>query len=516
MQTLLQDYLRFHADRHPETLFASDSVQSLNKQQAFARIERIAAALQAQGLKKGDRIALIGKNSVDQVLVLIACACSGIVPVAMNYRLTAAEWEYIIADAGAGFLFIDAAFASDTDGKLKDIPAAILLGEDPQIPSLDAWMDAHPGDFNAPGISADDTLFQIYTSGTTGSPKGVLLSHNNVTSNAQQTTMTNGKFPLVGDRILVIAPLYHAGGLVGALVALSFGASLTIHHDFNAREFIETLAREKIRRTTAVPVMLQFAISSVPNIRDYDFSNLDVITYGASAISEDLLKRSMEIFGCDFGQGYGQTEATAGLTMLTSKDHRLALQGKPYLLRSCGRPLFGTEIRIVNDSGEEVAVGEPGEIIARGPQVMQGYWNRDEANRETLRNGWLHTGDIGRIDDEGYIYILDRKKDLIISGAENIYPAEIENILMNHPYIDDVAVIGVADDKWGEVPFAVITIPADEHHPQLSLQELQQFCADKLARYKIPKHLAYIESLPRNPSGKVLKTELRKRFAAID
>jgi acyl-CoA synthetase (AMP-forming)/AMP-acid ligase II len=218
------------------------------------------------------------------------------------------------------------------------------------------------------------------------------------------------------------------------------------------------------------------------------------------------LKQAMAIFKCAFVQMYGQTEASSALTCLTADDHRRALIDAPELLRSCGRAVVNTQIRIVDKSGNDVAQGESGEIIARGPQIMQGYWHRDEANASTLKDGWLHTGDAGKMDAEGYVYILDRVKDLIISGAENIYPAEIENVLMQHESVQDGAVIGVPDAQWGEVALAVLIIKPGF---ALDVDALKTFCKSRLAGFKVPKHFVSAEQLPRNPSGKILKKELR-------
>ena len=230
------------------------------------------------------------------------------------------------------------------------------------------------------------------------------------------------------------------------------------------------------------------------------------MNYGASPISVDLLTRCLEVFDCEFYQGYGQTEATTALTFLTHDDHMRALESKPELLRSCGRPVFATELRIVDDQGKTLPTGEIGEILARGPQVMKGYWKREEATAKTVVDGWLHTGDAGYLDDEGYLYIKDRVKDLVISGGENIYPAEVENTLMSHPAIADAAVIGVPDETWGEVPLAVL-VAGDQG--RISLEELTIHCRKTLAGFKVPKHLEYVDMLPRNPSGKILKKELR-------
>ncbi len=509
VQSIITDYIDFHANRRPHAKFIGDECQSLTFREASDKVEKIAGALIQLGLTKGDRIAIIGKNSADHLLAFLACARTGIVPTGLNYRLAPSEWSFIIKDAGAKIVLADAEFYALLDADSRALPCYLLAGEHDGKATFDEWIEQTSRPFVTPNILPDDILFQMYTSGTTGLPKGALLTHSNVVTNSFQAPTTNGHFPTINDKYLTIAPLYHAAGLIGTLVAAIFGVEILIQRDYDPVGFIETLANEKITGTTVIPVMLQFSIACVPNIRDFDFSHLDAISYGASPIAEELLRESIDIFGCEFAQGYGQTEATAGLTMLSREDHLAAINGKPELLGSCGRPLIGTEMKIVNNEGQEVPRGEPGEIIARGPQVMQGYWNRPEATAKTIVNGWLHTGDIGRMDEEGYVYILDRAKDMIISGGENVYPVEVEKTLISHEAIDDVAVIGVPDERWGEVPLAVIV---SSNRSALSVTVIDEYCRGKLAGYKIPKHIECVDMLPRNPTGKILKKDLREQF----
>jgi len=501
----LIDHIQFHAQHRQETMMASDCSKSLSYGQAWQHINRIAARLQNVGIGKGDRVAILAKNSVDNLCVLLACARVGAVAVGINYRLTQDEINYIATDAGIQFLFFSNEFNSLRGDYLSGKPAVCFDGN--SSPTLfENWLSDNENVIDA-NVNGDDILFQMYTSGTTGRPKGVLISHSNVLSNCFQAPMSTGLGMRTGERALIIAPFFHAVGLVGSLLGLIYGVSLVIHSDYDPTGMIETLANDDIHTVALIPVMLQFSLAMVPNIKDYDFSSLHTISYGASPISETLLRECIDVFGCDFTQGYGQTEATMALTFLTADDHRRALAGKPDLLRSCGRAVFASEVKIVDAEGNELPRGEIGEIIANGPQIMQGYWNQADATKHTIIDGWLHTGDAGRMDEEGYIYIQDRLKDMIISGGENIYPAEIENILVSHPQIQDAAVIGVPDVKWGEVPLAVLIANDDQ---RLTSDELENYCQGKLARYKIPRKLEYLDSLPRNPTGKVLKKSIRE------
>lgn len=505
----LCEYLDFHATNRGDVMMASDANSSLSYREARDYVQDIAAALQSSGIAKGDRVGILAKNSVDNFCVFLACARIGAVAVGLNYRLSVDELNFIASDANIKLLCFDSEFDELRGEYLQGKPGVCIDGDIAGTTSLAAWLEG-AGTFNDVAVTADDTLFHMYTSGTTGRPKGVLISHGNVLINCYQAPLSSGVWSRVGERALVIAPNFHAVGLVGSLMGVIYGSSLVIHRDYDPVGMIETLANDRINVVAVIPVMLQFSMMMVPNIKDYDFSHLHTINYGASPIPESLLKECMDTFGCDFVQGYGQTEATMALAFLTAEDHRRALASEPELLRSCGRAVAGTEIKIVDDAGQEAPRGEIGEIVARGPQIMQGYWHNDEATAKTVVDGWLHTGDAGLMDERGYLFIKDRVKDMIISGGENIYPVEIENHLMAHPQIDDAAVIGIPDEKWGEVPLAVLV---SGENPPLSEEELEAYCRGKLAGFKIPRKLEYIPGLPRNPSGKILKKDLRQLFA---
>lgn len=504
----LIDYIAFQARTRPGFLFARDEVSDLDYAAAWRRARQIGARLAAESLGFEDRVGILGKNGVDNLLLFLGCATVGVVPVAINYRLTATEIAQIADDAEIKALFHDAEFAEILDDSLRALPRVCSFGEMDGVPGMDKWLaDIEP--VTPRQAEATDVVVQMYTSGTTGVPKGALLTHGGLVTNAFQAAVSHG-FPVrAGDKGLMIAPSFHAVGLAGALWTLMFGGGLIIHRDFNPQAMVETIAAEGIVAMAAVPVMLQFALM-VPDIGNYDFSSLQLISYGGSPLAPSLLKQCVDVFGCDFAQGYGQTEATTAITFLTPADHRRAMEEKPELLTSCGKPVIGTELKIIGDNGETLPAGEVGEILVRGPQLMKGYWKREEATAATLKDGWLHTGDAGLIDDEGYLYIKDRVKDMIISGGENVYPAELEKVLLAHPDIADAAVIGVADDKWGEVPLAVLVA---QDGNQLDIDALTAFCKDKLAGFKIPKKLAYVDMLPRNPSGKILKKILREQFA---
>lgn len=504
----LNDYVAYHARSRPNFFFARDEVLELDYASAWHRARQIGARLVADGLGVEDRVGVLGKNGVDNLLLFLGCATVGVVPVAINYRLTASEIAQIAGDAEIKALFHDAEFAELLSEPLQSLPRVCSFGQLDGVSAMDQWLaDIEPVEPRQ--AEADDVLVQMYTSGTTGVPKGALLTHGGVVTNCFQSAVSHGHPTRAGDKGLMIAPSFHAVGLAGALWTLIFGGGLVIHRDFNPQAMVETISAEGISAMAAVPVMLQFALM-VPDLDKYDFSSLKLISYGGSPLAPSLLKQCVDVFGCEFAQGYGQTEATTAITFLTPADHRRAMAEKPELLTSCGKPIIGTELKIIGDDGQALPAGEVGEILVKGPQLMKGYWKRDEATASTLKDGWLHTGDAGCIDEEGYLYIKDRVKDMIISGGENVYPAELEKVLHSHPDIADVAVIGVADDKWGEVPLAVLVA---QDGKELDIDALTDFCKDKLAGFKIPKKLTYIDMLPRNPSGKILKKVLREQFA---
>jgi acyl-CoA synthetase (AMP-forming)/AMP-acid ligase II len=284
------------------------------------------------------------------------------------------------------------------------------------------------------------------------------------------------------------------------------GGCLVIHRGFDPARVVEALQSDRIALTTMVPAMIQ-ACLAVPGVDGHDYPDLQSIAYGGSAIAEPVLRRALEVFGCDFYQGFGQTESSAGLTYLTEADHRTALAGQPELLASCGRPLPGTEVRIVDDTGAPVPGGTVGEIVARGPQLMDGYWNRPDETAVTLADGWLHTGDLGFVDNACYLTVCDRRTDMIVSGGENVASREVESVLLAHPTVSDVAVIAVPHERWGEAVHAVV-VPAPGQVVELAV--LVEHCAGRLARFKAPRSLEVTDVIPRNAGGKVLKAALRE------
>jgi fatty-acyl-CoA synthase len=507
----LQDPLEYRARLQPDVEFAVMGGDRVSYAEAEAGANRIAHALVAAGLEVGDRVAVLAKNCIEFVLFYYGAAKAGVVPVPLNYRLAPPEWVYIVNDSSAKLLVAAGELADAVDAvrdELVSVKSHVALGAEPKgWKSWEAFLGGQPDTPPQRDITGACQLYQMYTSGTTGRPKGAVLTHGAVCWNLVQAST---EFGLVnGERVLIVAPLYHAAAAVTSFATILLGGSLYIQEDFDPAEVIRAMSEERIVLALLVPAMIQFCLVGVPDVAERDYPALRTVVYGASAIAEQTLRQAIDAFGCDFIQAYGMTEATALAANLLPSDHQRALREKPALLLSAGRPVVGTEIRVVDENDEPVPSGTIGEILVRGPQLMEGYWKREGESREALRGGWMHTGDAGVLDEEGYLYVQDRVKDMIVSGAENIYPREIEDVLYQHPAVAEAAAIGVPDDTWGEVVKAMVVRKAGA---QAGAEEILEFCRGRLAGYKQPRSLDFVEALPRNLSGKVLKRELREPY----
>lgn len=472
-----------------------------------ARCNRLGNGLMAGGLKSGDRVATLMMNSAEFVEIFFGGAKVGAVIVPLNWRLVADELSFILTDSGAEILVFGTAFA-EVAADLHARGAAgtkvktwIHVGDDTDRPefarSYDAMLAAQSEDTPALGASDDDLLFIMYTSGTTGLPKGAMHSHN--------TTLWSSLTGLVtadirwDDRYLICLPLFHVGALQPLFSTVHRGGTVVIMAQFDPSRIWESYTEEKITVTLAVPAMLNFMLTTY-DAAAHDVSNLRWIMSGAAPVPVSLIEKYAKM-GIEIHQVYGLTES-CGPGCLISPDEAIERAG------STGKAFFHTDVKVVDSDGNEVAANETGEVLVRGPHIMLGYWNRPEATAETIVDGWLHTGDIAMIDADGHIYIRDRIKDMIISGGENVYPAEIENVLAAHEGIKDVAVIGIPSANWGESPLAIVVKQDDS----LDADQVLAACEGKLAPFKQPKGVEFIDVIPRNPSGKVLKRVLREQF----
>ena len=423
--------------------------------------------------------------------------------VGVNWRLAGPEVAHILEDAGAKVLFVGDEMAETVAGILDDLPELklVVANDGDRFEPLDTWIADQPDTDPQVPTTDTDVATQLYTSGTTGHPKGVMLTNENlatiINNVASQWRMEPGSVSLAA------MPMFHIGGSGWAFVSMAFGAEVVLLRDIDPAAVIDLIGAHQITHAFLVPAVLQFMLM-MPNLADADVSSLELVVYGASPITERVLTDSIEAFGCDFMQVYGLTETTGAITQLDPDAHR------PDLLRSCGKAYPWVEIRCVDASGDDVATGTVGEIWTRSGQNMAGYHNKPEATDEAVTSdGWFKTGDAGYLDDEGHLFIHDRVKDMIVSGGENVYPAEIENVLAQHPSVADVGVIGIPDEKWGETVKAVVVANPDATVDQ---EELIAFARERLAGFKLPRSVDVVEELPRNPSGKILKKDLRAPY----
>ena len=503
--------IEFNALNYPEVTALRCGEHALSYAELNARAEQLAAGLQARGVAAGQRIAMLAKNSVEFPLVLLASMKLGSVLVPLNFRLASAELGDILRDSRSTLLIVGDAelrAVADAASSAAHVHTRIAIGDSaPGWEAFDA-LYSDPAGRTLQHVDSNDTVLQLYTSGTTGLPKGVMIGHRQLSDGYIMTAQIPPRLQVADSGIMPL-PLFHVAGIAASLFWLCNGLTVELMADFNPVAVVDAICRSQGCDIVLVPAMIQAILAFVPNLDQRDFSPLRRITYGASPISLDTLRAAIGVFNCDFVQGFGMTELSCMVLCLQAADHQRALAGEERLLRSCGRPLPGCELKVVNTQGEEVAPGETGELLLRSGTTMQGYWQQPEKTAETVVDGWLHTGDAGFVDEEGFFYIRDRVKDMIVSGGENIYPAEVENVLFGHPAIADVAVIGVPDAKFGEAPLAVCVLAPEQ---QTDGDSLIAFCKTQLASYKTPKQYAFVDEIPRNPSGKVLKRVLREPY----
>lgn len=470
---------------------------------------QVAAALAELGVGVQDRIAVLDKNMPEYLLVVYGGAKLGAVTVAVNWRLAAPEIEHVLNHSQSKVLLVGQAFVAQlAQMKLEHLRQIVVIGGpvSPQQVNFAQWIAAHEGAADPQiAVSPGDTCLQLYTSGTTGRPKGVETTHDNL---YLPFDAGFNLYRMSADTVsLVCMPLFHIAASGWFLISHFYGANLILLSEANPAQIVAQIPAHRVTHAQLVPAVM-LKLVQMPLVDTVDFSSLQIVLYGAAPISEEVLTRSMRLFNCGFMQAYGMTETTGLGALLLPEDHD---PGGPraHLLRSCGKPPGLMEIRIVGTDGEtQAGDGEIGEVWIRGASIMKGYWDDPEATAQTIDvDGWLHTGDIGYLKD-GCLFIHDRAKDMVISGGENIYPAEVENVLMQHPGIADAAVIGVPSDRWGETVKAILT----RSDAALSEADVIAFCRERLASYKCPTSVDWITVIPRNPSGKVLKNELREPY----
>ncbi|WP_439816842.1 fatty acid--CoA ligase [Zavarzinia sp. CC-PAN008] len=508
---VLADIPRVHArltPRAPALLF-QDRVTDFATLDRYA--SQVANGLIAAGVAPQGRIGVIDKNSDWFFETYLGTAKANVVLVGINWRLAPPEVAYVINDAKCEVLFVGPDFAPLIDKIRDQIPTVRLivsLGEARgDWPGYAAWRDGQKAEDPMLPVTSEDIAVQMYTSGTTGHPKGVQLSNANM--RAALDLVEDGVYThwSTSDVGLCAMPNFHVSGANVGMISIYVGAGTLVLREFEPNAVLDAFQKHRVTKAFFVPAAILLLLQN-PRTKDIDFSALDYIGYGASPIPLDLLRQGIETFKCKFVQCYGLTETSGTVVALLPEDHDP--NGTPRM-RSCGKPCPGVEIKIIDGDGNEAPTGAVGEILIKSPHVMTGYWNLPEATAKSIRDGWFYSGDAGYVDGDGYLYIHDRVKDMIVSGAENIYPAEVESALFGHPAIADVAVIGVPDEKWGEAVKAIVVLK-----PGMSVtpEELIARARERIAGYKVPKSVDFIDAMPRNPSGKLLKRELRAPYWA--
>jgi long-chain acyl-CoA synthetase len=506
----IADIIRTYGTSSPDVEMVSLGDDRRTWGDMLSRAGQVANALAAAGVGPGDRVSYIDKNSIEYFEVVFGAGMLDAVVVGVNWRLAPAEMQYIVNDADTKVLVVHQDFAAHLTEMvtlgLTSSPTVVVIGDMDGQQSYGDFVAGHPDTDPGAGQpeSPDTVALQLYTSGTTGLPKGAQITN----ANFEALVAAAESWAMSSDSVSLAAmPMFHIGGSGWSLFGMSNGARTVIMRELDPTGILGLISREGITHAFLVPAVLQFLLM-VPN-DGADLASMELIAYGASPITEDILVKSMEMFGCDFIQLYGLTETSGAVVQLDPDDHD---PGGPrqHLLRAAGKALPGVELKIVDpETGDSLPDGEVGEVWIKSPTNMSGYWKLPEATASSLPGGgWFRSGDAGYLRD-GYLYIHDRVKDMIISGGENIYPAEIENVLMSHPGVGDVAVIGVPDDRWGETPKAVVVrAPGTE----ATESELIEFTRGLLARFKCPSSVDFVDAIPRNPSGKVLKRELRAPY----
>ena len=475
---------------------------------------RAANAMAALGVTKGDRVSYLGKNHPLYFEALLGAAKLGAVMTPVNWRLAPPEVAYIVDNCGAEVVFVGEGFAPILSKIADQIPQVKhVIGIDAADcdgPNYREWRDGYSDEAPNVILRAEDDALQLYTSGTTGRPKGAVMTHGSILSSrdasGSEGEMRKWQEPVEGDVTLLAMPCFHISGPGTGIGTMVAGTNSIVLPEYDPTQALDLIENYNISKIFLVPAAIQILLNH-PRVGEVDFSRLKYITYGASPIPLELMKQAMEVLGCGFVQMYGMTETSGTIVALDPEDH--VPEGSKRM-RSVGTPLQGVEIKIIDEEGNELPADTVGEIATRSSKNMRGYWNNDEATRETIdADGWLRTGDAGYLDEDGYLYIHDRVKDMIISGGENVYPAEVENAIYAHPDVADVAVIGVPHEKWGEAVKACVVVKEGK---ELSESDVIAHSREHIAGYKCPKSVDFIDALPRNPSGKILRRELRAPY----
>jgi acyl-CoA synthetase (AMP-forming)/AMP-acid ligase II len=508
---LLGDVVAFGAHKYGDRAALVFSERETSFSELGERCTRLANALQTIA-SRGDRVSILSQNRPEYVEAYFGVPMAGMALNFLNYRLAPRELARIIADAEASVLLCEDEYLETVAQIREQIPSVktvVAIGDGRADVGYEALLAHGTTDEPSDGASEDDLAWLIYTSGTTGMPKGAMLSHSNVMA-ALTSWLIHSPNRVGQDVQLMPFPLCHIAG-VGVVGNVLLGVTLVLRRAYEPEDFMTMIDRYQVTGAPFAPTMLNMLLQH-PKIDEFDLSSLRTIAYGGASMPVEVLRRAMARFPqAEFMQGFGMTELAGNVLFLDPDSHRRAAAGRPQLLAAAGRSMALSAIRLVDDEMNDVPVGSVGEIVVRGDQVMSGYWRRPEANEEAFLGGWFHTGDLGRADEEGYVAIVDRKKDMIVTGGENVYGREVEDVIYTVPGVAEAAVFGVPDLHWGEnVCAAVVT----QSGAAVSEQDVIDACRANLAGFKKPKRVVFVDELPRNASGKILKRELRNRLTS--
>lgn len=479
-----------------------------------ARVNSLIHGLCSLKVKKGDVLGILSWNCLEYPHVYGAAMKGGFIASPFNPRLQMDELEYLINYSEANTLFFDPAFASTIDGlrsRLSRVRNYISLGDTfGDMISYAQLVAGYPSNEPEIQVGKDDPLIILYTSGTTGVPRGALYTHFRKLNNTRIKALEMGVKP--GDKHIMILPFFHIGGDSHVWPFFIVGGCNVIiaQKSFDPAAVLQVIQNEKATDLQIVPTQLN-ALLSCQDLNAYDLSSLRRIYYAASPMPIEMLRRGLAVFGPIFSQGYGQSESGPQICSLPRKAHQVLEMpaGEQKVLSSCGQPSLGVHVRVVDEKNADVAPGAVGEVIAQSDSIMECYWRRPAETKEAIRDGWLHTGDMGFYDEKGFIYIVDRKKDMIISGGENVYSREVEDVLYMHPAVAEVAVIGIPDPVWVERVHALVVLNPDAEATE---EEIINFCKKHIAHFKAPKGVEFVESLPKSPQGKIVKKEIRQKY----
>jgi acyl-CoA synthetase (AMP-forming)/AMP-acid ligase II len=505
---LIGDIATNNARRYPDKRALVDADRVHTWAQVDERARRLAAVLAGRGLEPGDRVMVIARNCIEWPEISFGLAKAGLIAVPVNIRLAPDEVAHVREDCGARAVIVHADHLEKFLGELTGLPVVLTIGS--EYETALAAIDPEPPKVD---VNSDDVAVILYTSGTTGRAKGVMHTHRGLLYQAADTNLVTEANR--SDVMLATTPFFTAGGMVRTVSWLYLGQTMVIHQRFDPQAVIDEIERSAITFTTFIPTMLHRTLAILEAGPPRDMSSLRRISYGSAPVPPGLARKAMDLLGCDLQQRYGLTECGGQATILTPQDHRDIVAGRTSIGTSCGQETPMCEIRVIDPDGTDATTGDVGEIVIVSPANAIGYWNRPEQTAETFRPDGLRSGDLGYLDGDGYLHITGRKTDLIISGGFNIYPAEIERVIAQHPDVDMVAVVGVPDPEWGETPVAVV-IPKSHVSEQDALtDELAALCRAELAGYKQPRRFAFWREFPLGPAGKILKREIANQVNQV-